>query len=180
MFIYFRYGTHTREDCWCGTFTCPHCGEAQHFHLKRLVFRFEIFFIPLFRYTKQRMMVCDKCNAYKELTKQEYKQYQDAFESHFERQSIPDAIVLRDFSAKAVHWGWRIAALFGILLLTALVGTSLIDMLVDTYRYGYPWLGCLIIFAIIAFPAHLAIRGFLRAQKKYQYFKRRFPKENTK
>ncbi len=79
MFISYRYGTEGRREADLGLRTCPNCGHETHHTLYREVGFMNLFyFIPVWRRTKRRGILCEHCGHIQQLTKVQYEHEKEA------------------------------------------------------------------------------------------------------
>ena len=73
MMVLIGYGQRIKDDIWMGNDVCPACGQRTQFRLKRLQQQASVFYIPVMTVTQKRMLVCDRCGAGWEKSREEYK-----------------------------------------------------------------------------------------------------------
>ncbi len=58
---------------------CPQCGDFEPYYIGRVVFRVHIDYIPLVWIPKKRCIACKNCKTYREISKEDYKRYKQAY-----------------------------------------------------------------------------------------------------
>ena len=73
MVIVYGYKTQIKNDKDLGESKCSNCNHITEMHLAREIFKVTIFYIPVFRQTRRRIVLCENCGIVEELKKYEYK-----------------------------------------------------------------------------------------------------------
>ncbi len=170
MFVLIGYGQRIKDDIWMGNDVCPACGQRTQFRLKRLQQRASIFYIPILSITQKRMLVCDRCGAGWEKSRQEYKKLVKRQEERLERGEFAEEVVMRDYAPPKLKVKRKIAAvvLTAILAVFMLLGIAAMGTDIASRGNGIEAESILlmvILAAVFVLPFAFALRGFLKTRR---------------
>ena len=153
-----------------GNDVCPACGQRTQFRLKRLQQRASIFYIPILSITQKRMLVCDRCGAGWEKSRQEYKKLVKRQEERLERGEFDEEAVMRDYAPPKLKVKRKIAAvvLTAILAVFMLLGIAAMGTDIASRGNGIEAESILlmvILAAVFVLPFVFALRGFLKTRR---------------
>ena len=78
MIIIYGYRNSLKQGKALGVTECPNCHYYTEKKLCKEKTKFTIFYIPIFGWTKRRIIACPNCGCIKELSVEEYKKLENA------------------------------------------------------------------------------------------------------
>ena len=175
MYVLIGYGQRIKDDIWMGNDICPACGQRTQFRLKRLQQRATVFYIPVMSVTQKRMLVCDRCGAGWEKSRQEYNEMVKQQEARLECGEFDEAVVMQDYAPQKLKIKRKIVALVltAILAVFMLLGIAAMGTDIASEGYGIDG-GSVVLMVILAvvflLPFVFALRTFLRAKKQEKIY----------
>lgn len=73
MVIVYGYKTDVKNEKSFGEQKCPNCNHVAQMYLAKEQFKVTLFYIPIFKKTNRRIVLCENCGIVEELSKDEYK-----------------------------------------------------------------------------------------------------------
>ena len=73
MIIVYGYSTDIKKEKELGQGKCSNCNHTTQKYLAREIFKTTLFYIPVFKKTNRRIVLCENCGIVEELDKEEYK-----------------------------------------------------------------------------------------------------------
>lgn len=73
MVIVYGYKTDVKNEKDLGEQKCPNCNHVAQMYLSKEQFKATLFYIPIFKKTNRRIVLCENCGIVEELSKEEYK-----------------------------------------------------------------------------------------------------------
>lgn len=79
MIVYYGYTTKLKINGVYGETQCPNCNHRTQISLGHEKTTINMFFIPIFAFTRKRVKICSNCGIVEELNKKEYKLEKNKF-----------------------------------------------------------------------------------------------------
>ena len=169
MMVLIGYGQRIKDDIWMGNDVCPACGQRTQFRLKRLQQQASVFYVPVMTVTQKRMLVCDRCGAGWEKSREEYREMVKRQEERLERGEFDEAVVLQDYAPQKLKLGRKTAALVLTALLAALIWFGMASMAGEIQASGRmdgsSMVIAVIMGAVFTLPFIFVLRNYLKTKK---------------
>ena len=165
------FGKKLKKELWAGDFQCKNCNRMSNFHLYKLKEYGSVFYIPVISKTAKRLLVCDNCQTYSELSKKQYNDIYISQNNRLKRGDFPNDIIKQDFNPKELKYKGKmllliLAAMFAFIMIGGAIsmGTD-----ISVWDASVP-IGIFIMSIIGIIPLVLCIRSSAQASYRKKIY----------
>ncbi len=124
------FGNKIKKDIWAGKFQCQNCSKISNFYLYKVKLCGYMFYIPIVSKTMQRLLVCDTCKAYRELSRVKYNDIKRTQKNKIKEGEVPYDVIMKEFNPKELKFGRKIlylvlACMNGFLWIVGAIGMGI-------------------------------------------------------
>lgn len=170
MIYRIHYKTKIKKDIWAGKFQCQECGQISNFHLCKIKYCGYLFYVPVASMTVKRILLCDECQSYKELSKMEYNNIRELQKIQLKNGNFPIDVIIQDFNPSEIRYVRKIIVLIWAILNAFFMAIAMIIMLIEVRSWDV-----LIIlpmfWAMGFFPLFFAVKSVTDAHRKKKLYR---------